>query len=229
MSLIPPLCIVGAAGQMGNSLLGRLLASAEPPSDSSVAHPMQLHAVDADYARLVARWTPQDAGVQVHASTVTAIQAAEVVILAIPYQAEQKLADEVREALAGRIVVSITNPLTPTLDDVLTQQHESAAECLAAMLPNSRVVKALNTISASALLLPREASLSYDTFVASDDEAAAMTVENIIRTLGYRPWYVGSLKLSRTLERMTALLIGISQKYALTGPLGWNVQGVQPD
>lgn len=78
--------------------------------------------------------------------------------------------------------------LTPILDDVLTLDHESAAECL-----------------------------------------ATMVVENITRTLGYRPWYVGNLKLSRTLERMSALLIGISQKYALTSPLGWNVQGVQPD
>ncbi len=209
---------------MGNGLLTRLIDCT--PQDAPIA---PLHVVDNDFAGLFARWPQSQARVTVHRSVVDAVRNADVVILAIPYQAEQTLDTDVRAALSGKIVVSITNPLTPTLDDVLTPHHESAAECLAAMLPNARVVKALNTISASALLLPREVSIHYDTFVASDFEEAALTVENIIRTLGYRPWYVGGLKLSRTLERMTALLIGISQRYALSGPLGWNVQGVQPD
>ncbi|MDZ4745048.1 MAG: NAD(P)-binding domain-containing protein [bacterium] len=224
MSLIPSICVVGAAGQMGNGLLLRLIESTESGTEVSI-----VHAVDVDYDGLRTRWTSDNNRVKIHKAIVDAVQASEVVILAIPYHAEQQLSDDVRASMAGKIVVSITNPLTATLDDVLTPHHESAAECLAAMLPGARVVKALNTISASALTLPRTTSLNYDTFVASDHEDAALVVENIIRALGYRPWYVGTLKLSRTLERMTALLIGISQRYALNGPLGWNVQGVQPD
>lgn len=223
MSLIPSICIVGAAGVMGQGLITRLVESTPPTSSGPL-----LHAVDVNTESMIAALSHFDS-VVMHPTIVAGIEAASVVILAIPYQAEQHLGKEIMEAMNGRIVVSITNPLTPSLDDVLTPHHESAAECLAAMLPNSRVVKALNTISASALMLPRAESEHYDTFVASDHEDAALVVENIIRTLGYRPWYVGNLKLSRTLERMTALLIGISHRYALMGPLGWNVQGVQPD
>lgn len=165
----------------------------------------------------------------VHASPVDAAMAAEVVILAIPYQAEQALAEQVRDSLGDRIVVSLTNPLTPTLDDVVTPHDESAAEHLAAVMPHARIVKALNSLSAAAFDTPQSVRPVFDTFVASDHREAAAVVERIIADIGFRPWYVGGLILSRTLERMSALLIGVAMRYQLDGALGWHVEQVQPD
>jgi predicted dinucleotide-binding enzyme len=95
-------------------------------------------------------------------------------------------------------------------------------------MPQARIVKALNTISAASLDIPPSAKPKFDTFVASNDRDAAAEVERVILNIGYRPWYVGGLILSRTLERMSALLISVSQRYSLEGALGWRVEQVQP-
>ena len=165
----------------------------------------------------------------VYDDPIEACLASSVVILAIPYQAEHDFADRVGDVLDRRIVVSMTNPLTASLDDVVTPHDESAAEHLAHRMPHARIVKALNSISAAAFDTPLSTRPVFDTFVASDDREAARIVERMITSMGFRPWYVGSLILSRTLERMSALLIGVAMRYGLQGALGWHIEQVQPE
>lgn len=196
---LPIVAIVGAAGAMGTALCRRL----------------------------------QDAGIVVHASdkapftkeglvvmTVEkAIATSAIIVLAVPYGAELLLAEEHSQSMVGKIVVSMTNPLNATLDDVVTPDHDSAAEQLARLLPDSTVVKAFNTIGLSALM----AGGGSDAFLASDDESAAIQVATLVELLGFRPLYVGGLVLSRTLERMAALIIGVSMRYGFDGAVGWRI------
>jgi len=145
----------------------------------------------------------------------------DVIILAVPYESEQAIAHELGSSVHRRIVISMSNPLTRTLDDVVTPHNTSSAEMLVQHMPDARIVKALNTIGAAALFEPH---VRFDTFVASDDREAAQVVEDIISAIGFRAWYVGGLILSRTLERMTALMIGITMRYELQGAVGWKIE-----
>jgi predicted dinucleotide-binding enzyme len=212
----PAVGLIGAAGAMGSRLLRRLL-DAGYTVHAYDSHPLTLNVLRLGTVNL-----------EVHQSALSVCLKSEVIILAVPYHAEQSIAADVGDSVGNRIVVSITNPLTPTLDDVITPPDESAAEHLCQLMPHARVVKALNTLSASALDIPRQPRPLFDTFVASNDRDAAHLVESMITDIGFRPWYVGALILSRTLERMSALLIGVSQRYALQGALGWRVEQVQP-
>ena len=212
----PAIAIIGAAGTMGSRLLRRLL---------SVGY--ELHVNDNNTVALKILQV-SERRLFVHQTALEASLASQVVVLAIPYVSEQKLAESLSDQLGDRIVVSITNPLTPTLDDVVTPHDESAAEHLAQLMPHARIVKALNSLSASAMEIEMPPDRSFDTFVASDDREAARVVEQIITDIGFHPYYVGGLILSRTLERMSALLIGISMRYGLQGALGWRVKHVQP-
>ncbi len=213
----PSIAIIGAAGTMGSRLLRRLLDAEHP-----------VHAYDTSRFTLDVLRSGEPL-LSVHAAPVEAATAAQIVILAIPYEAEQRFAEEVGDALGDRIVVSLTNPLTRTLDDVVTPHDESAAEHLAALMPHARVVKAFNSLSAAAFDTPLTGRPIFDTFVASNDREAAREVERVITSIGFRPWYVGDLILSRTLERMSALLIGVAMRYGLQGALGWRVEQVQPE
>jgi predicted dinucleotide-binding enzyme len=197
---IPVVSIIGIAGTMGCALATRLRQAG-----------YVVHGYD---PTMVAD------GAFVHATPEGAVAASSIVILAVPYAAEQSIGEQLAGALGDHIVVSMTNPLTPTLDDVVTADHDSAAEQLARAIPHGRIVKALNTIGAAALQHDVD---MMDTFVASDDRAAAQTVEAMITAIGFRPWYVGKLIYARTLERMTALIIGISMRYKLSGAVGWGV------
>jgi len=212
MSAQPRIAIIGAAGTMGSALARRTAAAG-------------YHVVVHDRRPVVST----DPSIVVVSSPEEAITLADAVILAVPYDIERDLPASVLAGLAGRIVISMTNPLTPSMDDVVTPHDESAAEHLASQLPSSSVVKALNTISAAALQRSPSDGEVFDTFVASDDREAAYVIEDLIRRMGFRPWYVGGLILSRTLERMTALLIGIAMRYRLDDTVGWYVKGAPSD
>lgn len=197
---IPAVSIIGIAGTMGSALAARLRRAG-----------YIVHGYDPAL--------PAD-GAYLHTSPEQAVAASSVVILAVPYAAEQTIGQQLAGMLGDHIVVSMTNPLTSTLDDVVTADHDSAAEQLARAIPHGRIVKALNTIGAASLQQDVE---PMDTFVASDDRDAAMVIEAMITAIGFRPWYVGNLIYARTLERMTALIIGISMRYKLSGAIGWGV------
>lgn len=197
---LPVVSIIGIAGTMGSALAVRLRHAG-----------YTVHGYDPALAA-------DDAFL--HATPELAVAASSVVILAVPYTVEQTIGQQLAGVLGDHIVVSMTNPLTQTLDDVVTADHDSAAEQLARAIPHGRIVKALNTIGAAAL---QHEVKPMDTFVASDDRDAAQIVEAMITAIGFRPWYVGKLIYARTLERMTALIIGISMRYKLSGAVGWCV------
>ncbi|MCU0330114.1 MAG: NAD(P)-binding domain-containing protein [Candidatus Kapabacteria bacterium] len=195
----PVVAIVGAAGAMGTALHRRL-------RDAGFV----VHACDK---------APFTKDGVVSVTIEEALNASAVIVFAVPYGVELLLAEEHSLRLRGKLVVSMTNPLNATLDDVVTPDHDSAAEQLARLLPESTVVKAFNTIGLNALL----AGGGSDAFLASDDEAAAMQIAALVEQLGFRPLYVGSLVLSRTLERMAALIIGVSMRYGFDGSVGWRI------
>jgi len=216
MGTYPVIAVIGASGTVGSRLVRRLLD-----------HNYAVHAFDMQRLQLDVLSTG-DPLLTVHEDALSAAQAADVIILAVPYEAEQDLASRIGDTLGNKIVVSITNPLTTTLDDVVTPHDESAAEHLASLMPHAKVVKAFNSLSAAAFDVAETGRPLFDTFVASDHRAAAKVIEDIIASIGFRPWYVGGLILSRTLERMSALLIGVAMRYSLKGALGWRVEQVQP-
>src|SRR5689334_18533188 len=70
---------------------------------------------------------------------------ADIIIVATPYETEKEIAERIREVAAGKIVISITNPLNSSFSDLVTPTDTSSAEELQKLLPNSKVVKAFNT------------------------------------------------------------------------------------
>jgi len=209
--------IVGASGTMGSALLTRMLNAG-----------FQVHAFDVNPGTV---HDPKYHGttLHVHESLQAAVKASDIILLAVPYPAERHIAGVLADYADKKIVVSITNPLSDTLDDVVTTHDESAAEGLASLLPQSITVKAFNTLSAAAFDVQQNGKPLFDTFIATDHPEAARIVERIINSIGFRAWYVGGLSMSRTLERMSAMLIGISKRYELQGALGWRIVQETPD
>lgn len=132
-----------------------------------------------------------------------AVDAADLVILAVPATALAGIAQEIGVSAAGKVVVDVSNRPTPDASAVGT----SLAEELQAQLPNSKVVKAFNTAFASRQANPSLAGVSADGFVAADDATAKQTVLDVVESIGFRPVDAGSLAAARTLEGMAWLNI----------------------
>lgn len=143
---------------------------------------------------------------------------ASVVVLAVPFDAAREIARANAEALAGKVVVDITNPLNATYDGLSVAAGTSAAETIAAALPKSRVVKAFNTTFAGPLANGAAGGHKLDVLVAGDDKAAKDTVIGLVKDGGLNAIDAGSLDRSRQLEGLA--LLGIT----LQGPLGLGFQ-----
>ncbi len=80
-----------------------------------------------------------------------AAEAAELVILAVPFAEVGNVASQLASAASGKIVIDATNALSPTMELAVDTSTTSGAEELQKKLPGARVVKAFNTTFAAAM------------------------------------------------------------------------------
>ena len=142
-------------------------------------------------------------GAQAAATNREAVADADLVVLAVPAAALETIADEIGEDLAGKTVVDVSNRPTPDPAGPGT----SIAEELQDRLPNTRVVKAFNTLFASRQADPVVGGHPVDGFVAGDDTRAKDQVIDALESMGFRPVDAGPLVAARTLEGMAWLNI----------------------
>jgi predicted dinucleotide-binding enzyme len=150
-----------------------------------------------------------------------AVADADLVVLAVPVTALETIAQEIGPDLAGKTVVDVSNRPTPDPAGPGT----SIAEELQDRLPNSRVVKAFNTLFASRQAEPVVGGVPADGYAAGDDAQAKGTVLDALESLGFRPVDAGPLAAARTLEGMAWLNITRNMQggswqdaYVLVGP-----------
>ena len=139
----------------------------------------------------------------------TAIRQADFVFLAIPLKAALSLQDNWVDALTGKTVIDMTNPLTPDFANLTVGFKDSAGEQVTKALPKAKVVKALN-----AVLAPNHDLRSFEKgqmFVpVSGEETSAGTVVDLLRSIGFDAQYVGDITCSRYIEPMSEVLIHLA-------------------
>lgn len=168
-----------------------------------------------------ARETADAVGATASRTNVDAARNAEVVILAVPYVAAgQQVAREIHDAVAGKTVIDVTNPIAPDYSGLATRGI-SGAEEFQRQLPEAKVVKAFNTIFAANQANPTTA---IDGFVAGDDPDAKRTVMSLVESMGFTPVDVGDLSAARVLEGMAFLNIGLNASNGWSWTSAWKLE-----
>lgn len=149
------------------------------------------------------------------ATNADAAAAADVVVLAVPFDGHDELVAALAAALADKVVVSCVNPLGFDKQGPFGLPVErSAAESAAALVPTARVVGAFHHVSAVTLLGEAEYLDHEDVLVCGDDADAKQQVIELARTVTGRDGVdAGRLRLARQLEPLTAVLISINKRY----------------
>lgn len=155
-----------------------------------------------------------DAGVAV-ATPEDAVKSADVVVIALPWQAVDSVA--VRLPLDGKIVIDAVNPINADLR-VVTPQAGSAAQQIAQVAKGARVVKAFNTIGAGLMGDP-----AFDMMYCGDDVEAKEVVRRLIADTGMKPVDVGPLSNASYLEHLAGLWIDLAVKGRIKGAFGFNL------
>ncbi|WP_298115608.1 NAD(P)-binding domain-containing protein [Flavobacterium sp.] len=145
-------------------------------------------------------------------SVADAISFGEVVCFAIPFSAMTEVLTANKEHLKGKIVVDITNAINIADWSPLFLGEDSGGEQTARLLPESRVVKAFNTIFAD-VMKPEKQSFDgqkLTAFVASDDLDAANVIKQLTDEIGFSGLIVGGIKNARHIEAIAHLNISIA-------------------
>ena len=137
--------------------------------------------------------------------------AGDIVIVAVLYQNAVDTVAHYGDALAGKILVDITNPFNTDGSGLVTSPGSSMSQQIAAAAPKgAHVVKALNTIFGHVLI--RDTAL--DAFFAGDSAEAKVQVAALLESLGFRPLDAGGLEMAHALEWAGLLLVGLARNGA---------------
>ena len=135
--------------------------------------------------------------------------AGDIVIVAVLYAGVVDAVANFGEALAGKILVDISNPFNADANGLVTTS--SAAQEIAAAAPGSaHVVKALNTIFGHVLAK----GTPLDAFIAGDSAEAKSKVAEFLESLELRTLDAGELQAASLLESASLLLMGLARNGA---------------
>ena len=204
------IAIIGA-GNVGRALAG---------SAGRAGHAASISSRDPKDAEAAA----QAVGARGAPSNREAVGGAQIVILAVPYDAVEGIVAEVGGALDGKILVDVTNRLNVD-NPPAAIDGTSNAEQIQARVPNARVIKAFNTAFAARQTDPVVDGVRLDGFVAGDDANAKEAVLDLVRSIGFRPIDAGPLAMARALEAMALLNISLQIRNSWPWQAGWKLVG----
>ncbi|MGN8056125.1 NADPH-dependent F420 reductase [Pedobacter sp. 22163] len=170
--------IIGA-GQIGKALAKKLVNAGYPVIISNSRGAESLQPLVKELGTLALAGTSEDAS------------KADVVILAVRWEKVSLVLNKLKQQLIGKIVIDASNrPQDANLPD----QKKPSSAVVADLIPDSKIVKAFNTLFARWL----EADPAVDngkrvSFISGDHRSAKETVGKIITQLGFKVVDLGNL------------------------------------
>jgi len=197
-------------GVLGSGAVGRALAA----GFAAYGHEVTIGTRDPAGNEDLQAWAAQHDNVAI-GPFAAAAEAGEIVVLATRGTAvEEAIETAGRERFAGKLVIDATNPLAPdpvTGGPGLAVGHtDSGGERAQRALPAARVVKCFNTVN-NALMVDPGFDPRQPMFIAGNDEAAKVTVAEILDDFGWEAFDVGGIEQSRQLESLVLLWVAVGR------------------
>jgi len=166
------------------------------------------------------------------AENLAACAAADIIVLTVPFEAHAETLKHLKPSLRVRqILVDTTVPLAASVGGKPTRTlgvwQGSAAQQAAELMPEGVVVvAAFHNVSSE--LLKGNDPIDCDVIVCSDDKEAAKKIRELARKIpGIRAIDGGKLENARTVEQVTALLIGLNIRHKCHS--GIRITGLPPE
>lgn len=199
------IAIVGGTGKLGGALAGRLARAGRSVLIGSRA---------SESAHAAAMQIGHGARGMTNAE---AAAAADLVIVTVPYAAQERTLAEIAPHVVGKIVVETTVPLIPPKVMRVQLPSEGSAAVRAQILlgAGANVVSAFHNVAADKLA--EDGEVACDVLVFGDDKNARAEIVRLVRAVGLRGIQGGALANSAAAEAMTSLLIFINKTYNVDG------------
>jgi NADPH-dependent F420 reductase len=159
-----------------------------------------------------------------------AAKAADIVLVTVPFAAQEGTLASIAPHVAGKIVVDTTVPLVPpkVMRVQLPADGSAAARAQGLLGEGVTVVSAFHNVAAHKLA--KDEDVACDVLVFGDDKAARAKVVGLARDCGLRGVHGGALVNSAAAEALTSILIFINKTYKVDGAgIAITGQLIEPD
>jgi NADPH-dependent F420 reductase len=150
-------------------------------------------------------------------SNADAARAADVVVVTVPFAAQEATLTDIAPHVQGKLVVDTTVPLMPPK----VMQVQLPAEGSAAMRAQNLLGTGVTLVSAfqnvAAHKLATDEDIACDVLVFGNDKAARAEVLALARHAGLRGIHGGALVNAAAAEALTSILIFINRTYQVDG------------
>ena len=209
MATEPLIGVIGGTGKLGAALARRWARSGLS---------VMIGSRDAARAKEAAGALAAEVGRSVASgSNLQAAQAAQLLVVTVPYAAQAATLVEIRAAAAGKVLIDTTVPLMPPkVMRVQLPAEGSAAQRAQQLLgADVSVVSAFHNVAAHKLAT--DEAVACDVLVFGDDPLARERGVQLARAAGLRGLHGGALANSAAAEALTSVLIFINKTYAVDG------------
>ena len=166
-------------------------------------------------------------GVLVGASDyLSAAEAAEIVVLTVPYVAHRETLETIKGAMQGKLLIDVTVPLVPPKVSMVQMPPAGsvAQEARELLGDGVDIVDAFQNISHVHFTADDEAD--SDVLVTGSSKQARARALALVEAAGFTGWDAGPIENSVVVEGLTSVLIHINRRYGSTHA-GIRITGVE--
>ncbi|PTB21780.1 NADPH-dependent F420 reductase [Trinickia symbiotica] len=211
METKPSLAVIGGTGDLGSGLALRWIEAGysviigSRDREKAAAACNRLRSILAERGVADAHLTDMD--------NVAAANAADIVVLTVPFSHQQGTLAAVKEHINGKILVDVTVPLVPPkVGTVQLPASGSAGQAAQAFLGDAvRVVSAFQNVAADHLQSRHD--LNCDVLVCGNDPEARAAVVKLVEACGMRGFQAGPINNAAAAEALTSVLITINRQF----------------
>ncbi len=142
---------------------------------------------------------------------------ADLIIVTVPFSAQEGTLADIKPHVAGKIVVDTTVPLVPPKVMRVQLPAEGSAAVRAQSLLGEGVTMVSGFHNVAAHKLAQDIDVGCDVLVFGDDKAARSQVVALADAMGLRGLHAGALVNSAAAEAMTSILIFMNKTYKVDG------------
>lgn len=156
---------------------------------------------------------------------VAAVNAADIIVMTVPYAAHNATIETIKPHLSGQILVDTTVPLKPPKVDIVQLPEKGCVAVQTQILvgDRARVVAAFHNVAAN--LLNKDVDINCDVLVTSDDLDARKVIMQLSEEAGCHALDAGVLANAIAAEVFTSILIHINKTYK-KGHAGFRITGL---
>ncbi|MCS5717658.1 NAD(P)-binding domain-containing protein [Herbiconiux sp. CPCC 205763] len=147
-------------------------------------------------------------------ATKEAIRGADLVVNALQAAFSLETLTPLASELAGAVLLDIGNAVTPEF--ALMYPNDSLGARLQAALPETRVVKSLNTLPGTLAIAPKTVAEPTSVFLSGDDADAKALVSGLLADLGWPATQqidLGGIESARGAEHYFLLFVAMMQAF----------------